>query len=1785
MATERREIVTVLTVDASQLRQQADAAAAVIDSLGQKIVRLADGTEVVQTTLDNGAKATRGQKAALESLLTAMDPLYAAQKKIADTQEVIRKAMQAATAELTSNADASEKAKSAAAILTAKSKELSDIQLQLTTGLISGEDAIKRVSSAMTSSATATKLSYESQQILRSGIINTFQSISAGLPVGQVLLTQTTQTAPAFVEMAKGAGLSTTALVAFAAPAALAAGAIGAIALKLIQTQTEMRAFNVALKAGGDQAKVTADQLEAMVKTMQQKGVSRSDAVTILSGVSSIQQPLDASQIKQIADLAPDMAVKFGDAGQAFQKAVGYLTAGLPGIKAAYEETQSLSLAQYEAARAAFEHGNRGQALQIVLDGLKAKFAGLHQDSLGPAQKAMEGLKTSYDELATAAATHPITIKVAVEMSEGLQWVARFIKDPLNTEFPTFGLKGALGGEIAPLNSNPRGPSEGALTGNYRPSSSYPSAPAGTPVPGVKPSTVDGMTPKELGELSDLRHANDLLAEAMKKVGAARQVAVAGAQAYIAAINGGKSPQAAQNAQLEAERMARVQLSASIADQTAQITIQARESLNMADAYMQSAAAGERASAMRQAQLDSLQSGIDVEARYRQILNERAATQAATSAQALQTYQQEVAGREAVANATMEGVDAAYKAEMAEKVRVGTLAETIALENASGEAAEKLRKIIEAKTAAILDDERAQRKQQVAQAIQQQKDQLELGQAQLRLMGASAEQRAVEIARLQALVYLRNQHIDALSAEGQAYIANAENIARQSLETERLQAAYQELERFGDQAFSSIVDAAVKGGDATSAWKNAVKGLATEFETLAAKMLLLNPIKNAVFGSNLPTIFDFGSMGGGSAANQNGGMGGLGGQALSLGSKFLPTGGITAAIDSWGYSALGLGTPLYGSAGLTSATGGLASSAGVAAVPGGVTNVAATPSVTGVSAGTGLSAYLGAAGIGFGVGSMLPSLLNIHSKLAGGAVGGLGGAGAGALAGTFLFPGVGTLLGAILGGGSGFLGGLLGTQKPSVGKTASSDVTISSNGKSATYGNILTDNEGDPEAGRALGQYISSIFTTAAAGGGKLTKDFGFGQTAKDGYYIAGSVDYKKFGDDFGALMRYALIDQGGLKDGGKNTLAAITNSKNKDAEEFGKDVALGAGIDAGNTALKEMVKTLAGVTDAAKKATTESFKPMFEELERAKKLGIDGAYKDLATDQLKAYLDQLRNPPDFTQVQTDMATLTGQFQAARDAYAQLNPAMVTYVDQIEKETRARVAANLNKSLDQQINEANGRGYVNQINGLMDNLSANARSLAAVGEPAAKANDLYNASLTSLLKTLTTDQLGDVARTFGGDIATLANSITTAATATQQATRFEELFSQIRQQNIQEDISNLNEQINVAKSAQSQWQNLLTSVGNFRASLLTGDLSPLSAKDKASESLSQFFAAVDKAKGGDVDAAGQVQSLAQAALQANKAYYASSEDYARIVGQVQDGLGGVESVATRQVSLQASQLSTLQQSLSVQQSMLDKLQNQTSQTDISAVLSGLNAGNLGDLVRWGQRQGSDVLMQVLQTADAKLGQAGNNYRYRAGDDIMSIANHMGTDDYLSVGKSIGFTGGIDQLNPWIVAYNKQSAFETAVKAWGASHGYENGGVVGNGIYGVDSVIARMAGGGAVQLAGGEYVMPANQTAAYRPALDAMRAGTWGAANDRYSGNVLPFRGGQSGGSSNSDQGWKAVVSELQAMNRDQTDLGKAMVTELAQARRTNAALLEENRRLRQQLSDTEGKRQPRAAYK
>ncbi|KAA0578848.1 phage tail tape measure protein [Azospirillum sp. B21] len=507
--------------------------------------------------------------------------------------------------------------------------------------------------------------------------------------------------------------------------------------------------------------------------------------------------------------------------------------------------------------------------------------------------------------------------------------------------------------------------------------------------------------------------------------------------------------------------------------------------------------------------------------------------------------------------------------------------------------------------------------------LQRQRDQLELGQKQLQLIGASAEQRAVELARTQALIDLRERNIDAASREGQAYLANAEALARQNLALERTNAAYQELEQFGDRSFDAILQKLSAAGKSTMSWADAIGTVSVELQQLALKMAVINPLKNMVMGSNLPTVFDlFGGSGEQSGQAQGGGLtGSLTNTALSKGAgwaldKLIP-GGLSGAIDSFGYSALGIGsqaTTLAGQTVLAPSAEVLASQTAMlqAANPG--LAVSASPTVVagssggaagGVAAGTGLSAYLGAAGAGaFGGmgGAYLGTLTN--SKVVGGLSGAALGAGASALAAYMGLGAIGGPIGLAIGAVVGGIMGMLGTQKATVGPNSSGNVVLDGKGGFRTD-TALADNGADAGQMQQLTDAVAASMNTVVAGiGGKLTGGDGANtgliqQFAKDGkWYVTPSVGEKagqrvEFTDQDQAIAFYmreslkGLIGTGQLTGVNDDVKKALTTSKATKAEELATDLGFAAGfrqqLDVMNASLDPTNNLLKTFTENAK--------------------------------------------------------------------------------------------------------------------------------------------------------------------------------------------------------------------------------------------------------------------------------------------------------------------------------------------------------------------------------------------------------------------------------------------------------------------------------------------------------------------------------------------------------------------------------------------------------------------------
>jgi hypothetical protein len=146
------------------------------------------------------------------------------------------------------------------------------------------------------------------------------------------------------------------------------------------------------------------------------------------------------------------------------------------------------------------------------------------------------------------------------------------------------------------------------------------------------------------------------------------------------------------------------------------------------------------------------------------------------------------------------------------------------------------------------------------QTIEGQKNQIELLQKQIELTGQGESQRAIIIAQLQAEQQLRQKGIDLASAEGQAILANAAYIERLNQELARSNGAMQALQGITDTTFNHFATLIAQGKTDWKSWADAGRAALADIEKEILKLAVMNPFKNFLFGTNLPTLSNVGGL-------------------------------------------------------------------------------------------------------------------------------------------------------------------------------------------------------------------------------------------------------------------------------------------------------------------------------------------------------------------------------------------------------------------------------------------------------------------------------------------------------------------------------------------------------------------------------------------------------------------------------------------------------------------------------------------------------------------------------------------------------------------------------------------------------------------------------------------------------------------------------------------------------------------------------------------------------------
>lgn len=445
------------------------------------------------------------------------------------------------------------------------------------------------------------------------------------------------------------------------------------------------------------------------------------------------------------------------------------------------------------------------------------------------------------------------------------------------------------------------------------------------------------------------------------------------------------------------------------------------------------------------------------------------------------------------------------------------------------------------------------------------------------------------------------------------------------------------------------------------------------------------------------------------------------------------------------------------------------------------------------------------------------------------------------------------------------------------------------------------------------------------------------------------------------------------------------------------------------------------------------------------------------ATDVSRTYLlSLLGTAPQLSTVATRMLDIQGRAAALQGALEQLGMSSGDAAAAIAGGVQKAIA-DLRKSfeggLTSRLNTATGKGYMNDALALLAQRNQDIADAASLGLDMNLVSTVFAAEAQKIVDDA--GLVGDAFNEFTTIFPDLAGVVTQSASA-------------------------------IEKAAQAQKQALdasAKSILDYLNSLTAGTASTLAPAERLAAAQAAYNAKLTLAQGGNLDAQSSIVQDAENLRLAAQAMYASGAQYQAIVAAIKSQLSGLSSVQQTTDPLLVAMRD-------VQAAVIGTT------TAVHGTTGAVNTtGAANDNLQTVQNQLAAQQVNYLASQQALLG-AINNLTVSGNttaDRIINAINGLGQLTYdatksqndllLLMVFALGGHGSPPPIPGW-------PGFQNG----GVIPGYATGGMIGNGLYGIDSVVARLPNGRPIGLAGGEFVMPADQTRRFLPQLEGMRQG-------------------------------------------------------------------------------------------
>lgn len=205
------------------------------------------------------------------------------------------------------------------------------------------------------------------------------------------------------------------------------------------------------------------------------------------------------------------------------------------------------------------------------------------------------------------------------------------------------------------------------------------------------------------------------------------------------------------------------------------------------------------------------------------------------------------------------------------------------------------------------------------------------------------------------------------------------------------------------------------------------------------------------------------------------------------------------------------------------------------------------------------------------------------------------------------------------------------------------------------------------------------------------------------------------------------------------------------------------------------------------------------------------------------------------------------------------------------------------------------------------------------------------------------------------------------------------------------ELGQIKETVTTLESSSSRFRAFAVDLRAFRDSLLLGDLSPLTPKQKYEEAARLFEAVYAAAQGGDADAMGKLQGASSDFLRASQVYNASSSAYIADFSRVQAALTLSASSADSLATSSAAQLTILRAQLSSLESIDSGIGSVSSGVMSVAQATAQLAAVVDQMLRAGINPTGEVIKQITGGVTGTTTQtgAGDVYASSRGASIIN----------------------------------------------------------------------------------------------------------------------------------------------------------------------------------------------------